>query len=248
MKKLIVANLKMNFGQEETKQYINALISNISNDKNEVAVCFPFTNLSVASQILFGKKIFIGAQNVHQEESGAFTGEISAKMLKELECEYVLVGHSERRQYFCEKNKIINAKIKTLMKYGIRPILCVGETEKEFENEKTKQIIKMQIEQAINGLYENELKSVVIAYEPTWAISSGKNLSIKQSVEIVKFIREIIKQNYSQSACESAQILIGGSIKNENVKGYLQQHEINGVLIGSASLNAIGFAKIINEN
>lgn len=245
MKKLIIANLKMNYVQEETKEYLTQLIPLIENSKNDVAICFPYTNLSLASQMLFGKKILIGAQNVHNEESGSFTGEISAKMLKDFDCEYVLVGHSERRT-LGEKNKIINMKIKTLLKFGIKPVLCIGETIKEKEIDKTKIILKQQLEQALTGLYENELKSIVIAYEPVWAIGSGKNATIKDVLDAIKFIREIIEQNYSLEASKNIQMLYGGSVKPENAKTYLQHEQINGVLVGSASLNVNSFAQIVD--
>lgn len=245
MRKLIIANLKMNYVQEETKDYLNKLLPLIENSKNDVAICFPYTNLSLASQMLFGKKIFVGAQNVHQEEAGAFTGEISAKMLKDFDCEYVLIGHSERR-VLGEKNKVINMKIKTLLKFGIKPVLCVGETIKEREVDKTKITLKQQLEQALTGLYENELKSIVIAYEPVWAIGTGKNSTVKDVLDAIKFIRETIEQNYSFEASKNIQILYGGSVKAENAKAYLQHEQINGLLVGLSSLNANSFAQIID--
>lgn len=245
MKKLIIANLKMNLVQEETREYLSQLIPLIENSKNEIVVCFPYTNLSLASQMLFGKKILIGAQNVHNEESGAYTGEISAKMLKDFACEYVLVGHSERRA-MGEKNKVINLKIKTLLKFGIKPVLCIGETIKEKEIDKTKFVLKQQLEQALAGLYENELKSIVIAYEPIWAIGTGENATVKIVLDVVKYIRDIIEQNYSLEASKNIQILYGGSVKQENSKSYLQHEQINGALVGSASLDAKSFALIVD--
>lgn len=246
MQKLIIANLKMNLIQEETKDYLSQLIPLVNGSKNTIVLCLPFTNLSLASQMLFGKNILIGAQNVHQEETGAYTGEISAKMLKDFDCEYVLVGHSERRAVG-EKNKIINLKIKTLLKFGIKPVLCIGETEKEKEVGKTKYVLKQQLEQCLAGLYENELKSIVIAYEPVWAIGTGKNANLKEVIDAISYIREVIEQSYSVEASKSIQILYGGSVKPENAKTYLQAHQIDGALIGSASLNANSFAQIINE-
>ena len=246
MKKLIIANFKMNFGQEETKDYLKSLLSLVSTSENEVVVCPPFTSLAVASHMLFGKNIKLGAQNVHQEESGAYTGEISAKMLKEFNCEYVLVGHSERRNYFGEKNKIINSKIKTLLKYGLKPVLCIGESEKERIAGKTNVILKQQMEQGLQGLYENELKSVVIAYEPVWAIGTGVTPSPKEVLDTVKAIKGFIESNYSLTAANNIMIIYGGSITPENAKGFLQYEEINGALVGSASLNSESFSKIIN--
>jgi triosephosphate isomerase len=245
MKKLMIGNWKMNMVQEEARTYLNAFCSAVANSEHTIAICFPYTLLSLASQMLFGKNVLVGAQNVHQEEGGAHTGEISAKMLKDFSCEYVLVGHSERREHFFEKNKIINSKIKVLLKYGIKPVLCVGENQKEREENKTKQVIKTQIEQALAGLYENELKSLVIAYEPVWAIGTGKNANAKQVIEVIKYIRECVEHLFSAAAAKNLQILYGGSVKPENAKSYLSNSEVNGLLVGGASLNAQSFAKII---
>jgi triosephosphate isomerase len=245
MKKLMIGNWKMNMVQEEARTYLNAFCSAVANSEHTIAICFPYTLLSLASQMLFGKNVLVGAQNVHQEEGGAHTGEISAKMLKDFSCEYVLVGHSERRKHFFEKNKIINSKIKVLLKYGIKPVLCVGENQKEREENKTKQVIKTQIEQALAGLYENELKSLVITYEPVWAIGTGKNANAKQVIEVIKYIRECVEHLFSAAAAKNLQILYGGSVKPENAKSYLSNSEINGLLVGGASLNAQSFAKII---
>jgi triosephosphate isomerase (TIM) len=245
MKKLFIANLKMNFTQEQIKDYIKFFLTLVS-DKHDVVICPPYTSLSVASQMLFGQKILIGAQNVHQEEFGAYTGEVSAKMLKELACEYVLIGHSERRQYFAEKNKTINLKIKTCMKYGMKPVLCVGETEKEKQTGKTNLVLKNQVEQALTGLYENELKSIVIAYEPVWAIGTGKTPTPKDVLLSVETIRQTVCQIYSEAAGKNLIVLYGGSLKPENAKSFLQHDQINGALVGTASLDAQSFAKIIN--
>lgn len=244
MKKIIIANLKMNFTQEETKRYLDKLLPNSESLANKLAVCFPYTNLSLASDMLFGKKVLLGAQNVHHEDSGSYTGEISAKMLSGFSCKYVLVGHSERRKH--ETNKEINEKIKALLKYGMKAVLCVGETLKERETSKTKSSVKQQIEQALFGLYENELKNVVIAYEPVWAIGSGKTPTAKQVQQIAEYIRDIIKQNFSEKASKNITILYGGSIKPENCKTFLTIDQIDGALVGGASLNPDLLVKIAN--
>lgn len=246
MKKFIIANLKMNFTQEETKKYLIELLPKIENSPNKVAICFPFTSLSIAKDMLLGSKVILGAQNVHQEEEGAFTGEISAKMLKELSCGLVLVGHSERRQYFGESNASVNAKIKRLLKYGIKSVVCIGETKKERTEGKTKLIIKQQLEKALSGLYENELKNIVIAYEPVWSIGTGDTPTSKEIEEVALYIREVIKNNFSEKASKAMTILYGGSVKAENAKTFLSIPEINGGLIGGTSLNAELFAKIAN--
>jgi len=244
MKKIIIANLKMNFTQEDTKNYLDELIALSETTTNKLVVCFPYTSLSLAKDMLLNTKILIGAQNVHQNDFGAFTGEISAKMLKDLSCKIVLVGHSERRMYFEESNKLINEKIKTLLKYGMKAVLCVGESLKERETSKTKQVLKQQLEQALNGLYENELKNVLIAYEPVWAIGTGKTPTGKQVEESAKYIRDIISQNFSEKAAKSINILYGGSLKPDNAKTFLSLSEINGALVGGASLNPESFIKI----
>lgn len=246
MKKYLVANLKMNFTQEECKQYLTELMPLVANSQNKIGICFPYTDLPLAKDMLFDSKIKIGAQNVHEAESGAYTGEISAKMLKELGCEFVLVGHSERRQYFAENNKQINQKIKMLLKYGIKPILCIGETKSERENKKTNIILKAQLEGCLSGLYENEVKSIIVAYEPVWAIGTGVQPTAKKVDDVCKFIRETITQSFSEKAGKNLCILYGGSLKIENAKQFLTLSNINGGLVGGASLQAENFAKLIN--
>lgn len=246
MKKYIIANLKMNFTQEECKQYLAELLPLVANSQNKIGISFPFTDLPLAKDMLFDTKIKVGAQNVHEMESGAYTGEISAKMLKELECDFVLVGHSERRQYFNETNKQINQKIKLLLKYGIKPVLCIGETKSERDNKKTNTILKAQLEGCLAGLYENEIKSIVIAYEPVWAIGTGVTPTTKQVDEVCKFVRDTITQNFSEKAGKNLCILYGGSLKGENAKQFLSLSNINGGLVGSASLQAESFAKLVN--
>lgn len=246
MKKNIIANLKMNFTQEECKQYLLELLPLVSNCQNKVGICFPYTDLPLAKDMLFDTKIKIGAQNVHEEESGAYTGEISAKMLKELGCDFVLVGHSERRQYFGETNKQINQKIKLLLKYGIKPVLCIGETKAERENKKTNVILKSQLNGCLAGLYENEIKSIVVAYEPVWAVGTGVQPTAKQVDEVCNLIRETIAQNFSEKASKNICILYGGSLKAENAKQFLSLSNINGGLVGGASLQAESFSKLAN--
>lgn len=246
MKKYLIANLKMNFTQEECKNYLLHLLPLISNTSNKVGISFSYTNLTIAKDMLFDSKVLMGAQNVHEEESGAYTGEISTKMLKELECDFCLVGHSERRQYFNENNKQINLKIKQLLKYGINPILCIGETKAERDNDKTNQILKGQIEGALSGLYENEIKSVTIAYEPVWAIGTGVQPTAKQVETVCDYIREIVGQNFSQKSAKNLCILYGGSLKPENAKQFFSLSTVNGGLIGGASLQAESFAKLVN--
>ena len=246
MKKFIISNLKMNFTQEECKNYLNQLEPLLQNSTNKIGIAFPFTNLLLAKDMLLNSKILIGAQNVHEEESGAYTGEISARMLKDLSCNFVIVGHSERRQYNNETNKGINLKIKRLLKHGMKAILCVGETKSERDNKKTNTIIKGQIEGALAGLYENELKSLIIAYEPVWAVGTGVQPTPKQIEHECKFIREVISQNFSEKAGKNICIIYGGSLKPDNAKQIFALENVDGGLIGGASLQPESFAKLAN--
>lgn len=244
MRNFVIANLKMNFTQDECKKYLKDVEENMHGVTNKVGIAFPYTHLSLAKDMLLSSKILIGAQNVHEEESGAYTGEISAKMLKEFSCGFVLVGHSERRQNYNETNKAINLKIKRLLKYGMKAVLCVGETKSERDNKKTNTIIKGQIEGALSGLYENELKNVVIAYEPVWAVGTGVLPSTKDVDKVCKHIRDVITQNFSEKAGKGICILYGGSLKPENAKQYFALENVNGGLIGGASLQPENFIKI----
>lgn len=250
MKKYIMGNFKMNFDKKEMESYLADLKNELDGKetKNEIAIFPPFLFLLLANEKLKEMGAFLGAQNVNENESGAFTGEVSAKMLKSLFVEYVLVGHSERRKLFGETNHKINLKLKTLLKYGIKPVLCIGETENERMQGKTNEVLNIQILDALQGIYENELESIVIAYEPVWAIGTGKNASEKDVLEAVKHIRQTIKENFSQAASEKMIVLYGGSLKSSNAKNYLSHKEINGALVGGSSLNAQEFAKIIFEN
>lgn len=248
MKKFIMGNFKMNFDKQQMKTYLEKLEKVLTETKNEIVIFPSFTNLDFAGKKLKNLNIFLGGQNVNENEDGAFTGEVSAKMLKGLDVSYVLVGHSERRKLFYETNSKINLKLKTLLKYGIKPVLCIGETEKERLQEQTEHVLTIQLLEGLKGIYENELESIVVAYEPVWAIGTGKNASEKDVLDAVKHIRNVIKENYSKIASEKLVVLYGGSLKSSNAKTYLSHKEVNGALIGGSSLDAEEFAKIILEN
>lgn len=246
MKKLIYGNFKMNTTIKQIENYTEDFLHLIQNCKNEIAIFPPFTNLMFAKQKLVSSKVLLGAQNVSAEEKGAYTGEISAEMLKSVGVDVVIVGHSERRKLFNEKNEFINKKIKQALSNGLKIVLCVGETKTERSCNKYKQVIQKQILECIKGLYENELKNIIIAYEPVWAIGTGIVPSSKQVEEMANIIRETIANEYSKNAIKSIKVLYGGSVNSSNAKQFANIDGINGLLVGGASLNAIEFAKICN--
>jgi triosephosphate isomerase len=246
MKELLIANLKMNKTYSETKEYVTTLEKELKKLKDDIKVvlCLPYTSLSLAKQYNSDKFQF-GAQNMHEEESGQFTGEISAKMLAELNVKYILIGHSERRKYFNETNEKINKKIKTALRYGFQIILCVGETRSQRNTGKTYLTLDKQINEALNGIYENELKNIVIAYEPVWAIGTGKVAENTDITKAVEEIRKVLAHNYSEEASNKIQVVYGGSLSSQNSNKIFKNEQIVGALIGGASLDPVEFAKII---
>ncbi|HBB30167.1 MAG TPA: triose-phosphate isomerase [Clostridiales bacterium] len=245
---LIAGNWKMNNTIEESLDLANNLVEFSQEfDKNrEILICAPFTSLYALKKVLNGSKIKLGAQNMHFEESGAYTGEISAIMLKDIGVDYVLIGHSERRQYFSESDEFLNKKIKTALKFNLKPILCVGETLEQREANAEKETVRSQI---INGLHDINiecLKNIVIAYEPVWAIGTGKTATSKQANEIISYIRSVIKELYNDSVSENIIIQYGGSVKGSNASEIMAESDIDGALVGGASLKADEFIKIIN--
>lgn len=242
----IIANFKMNYTVEETKQYMIEFLSKVDKEKAEITLCLPYTSLAVGNYFLKDSSIKLGAQNLSDEEEGKFTGEINGKMLVSTGVQSVIVGHSERRTKFKENSKIINKKIKIALKNRLNVILCVGESLTEKNTLKTLETIKNQLEEALKGLYENELERVTIAYEPIWAIGSGKSATIKEIEYAVKAIRKVLSDDFSPKAGKETQVLYGGSITNKNVQSIMRAKEINGILVGGACLDANGFASLIN--
>ena len=228
---MIAGNWKMNKTVKETVEFLNGL--NPVDDK-EILICPPFTALSEAARAVVGKNILIGAQNMHFEEKGAFTGEVSPIMLKDIGVTHAIIGHSERRHVFLEDDLLINNKVKSAIAHGINPILCVGETLEERESGKTNDIIERQIRE---GLTDVDASKVIIAYEPVWAIGTGKTASPEQAEEAHKYIRSLIDVEI--------RILYGGSVKPENAEELLSKEDIDGALIGGASLNLEDFLRII---
>ena len=245
-RKYIAGNWKMNMLPNEALSYIENLIPKIGKTENEVIICVPYTDLFYALLASQDTHIKIGAQNMHWEENGAYTGEISGKMLKSIGVEYVIIGHSERRKFFNETDEVVNLKIKRALDCGIKPIVCVGETEEQRDKEITEMVISKQIEKAFEGI--KDLENIIIAYEPIWAIGTGRTASPEDANNTIKFIRSKIKELYGEEEAENVIIQYGGSVKPSNAKDLFKMSDIDGALIGGASLNVDDMAAIINYN
>lgn len=245
-KPIIAGNWKMNKTLEESKQLVKELIPLVKNASCDVVVCVPAVNFTSVKEIINGTNIKLGAQNVHWEKSGAYTGELSCDMLKAVGVEYVIIGHSERRQYFGETDKTVNLRVKAAIAANLIPILCVGEMKDEREAGYTNALVEYQTLIALNGLSDDEIKKIVIAYEPVWAIGTGLVATDEQANETIGIIREAIKNRYGKDVSDAVRIQYGGSMNPSNVKGLMSQSEIDGGLIGGASLKAEDFAKVVN--
>ncbi|HOW58856.1 MAG TPA: triose-phosphate isomerase [Candidatus Omnitrophota bacterium] len=212
-----------------------------------IVICPPFTALGVVSKILTDTAIQLGAQNMYSAPEGAFTGEISPTMLKDVGCRYVILGHSERRQYFKEDDILIHEKVKTALKYSLVPIVCLGETLAEREAKKHFDIVKTQFDECLARLEKDDMAKVVIAYEPVWAIGTGKTATPDQAEQMHSYIRRLLNERYSQEVGNRIPILYGGSVKPDNTKSLMEKPNIDGALVGGASLKAESFAQIIIE-
>ena len=242
-RKVIAGNWKMNMLPNDTIDFINALKPNIEDCKSEVIICVPFTDLFYAISFCQGTNIHVGAQNMFYEDSGAYTGEVSAQMLKCINTEYVIIGHSERRKYFNETDEIVNKKVKKALEHDLKPIVCVGETLEEKEAGKTIDIITSQVEKALAGLTTADLNNIIVAYEPIWAIGTGKTATKEDAENSIKAIREKINSIFGT---DDVTILYGGSVKPENAKDLFSMPDIDGALVGGASLKADSFAGIVD--
>lgn len=245
-KKVIAGNWKMNMLPDETIKMIEELTPMVKDTQSEVILCVPFTDLFYALLTAQNTNIKIGAQNMHWEENGAYTGEISGKMLKAIGVEYVIIGHSERRQYFGETDETVSKKIKTAFEVGLKPIVCVGETLEERESGKAKEIVTSQVKKALEGLKNVQVIEIIIAYEPIWAIGTGKTATSEDANEMIKNIRQEISNLYGQMTADRVIIQYGGSVKSSNCKELFATSDIDGALVGGASLKADEFAKIVN--
>lgn len=248
-KKVIAGNWKMNKNLGESISLfkeIKLAVLNVTG-KVDVILCPPYTSLETGANLLKESSVKLGAQNMHFEESGAFTGEISASMLKSVGCEYVILGHSERRTIFNESDEMINKKMKKALSAGLKPIFCVGETLEERELNITEKVIETQIKGGLKEIPESDMKNVIIAYEPVWAIGTGRTATKQQAEEVHVFIRNLIKSLYSSSISENITIQYGGSVKADNAKELLSMPNIDGALVGGACLKAESFVEIIKS-
>lgn len=247
-RKVIAGNWKMNMLPNEAIKFIDELTPLVKDAEAEVILCVPYTDLFYALLTAQDTNIKIGAQNMHFEEKGAYTGEISGKMLKSIGVEYVIIGHSERRAYFNETDETVNKKIKAAFKYELKPIVCVGETLEQRENGTAEKIITNQIEKAIEGLTNEQVENTIIAYEPIWAIGTGKTATSIDANNSVKSIRNKIKELYGQNTSDRVIIQYGGSVKSQISQELFNMSDIDGALVGGASLNADEFSRIVNYN
>ena len=230
-----------------TKALVTELIPLVKDAKAEVVICTPYTDLATAVELTKGTNIKVGAENVHWAEKGAFTGEISADMLVELGVTYVIIGHSERRQYFGETDQTVNARVKAALAKGLKPIICVGETLDEREGGKVEEVLVRQTTEAFKDIAKEDLEKIVVAYEPVWAIGTGKTATAEVANDTIKIIRDTLAKLYCpKCAEEKVRIQYGGSMNPKNVKELMAMPEIDGGLIGGASLKAADFSLVVN--
>lgn len=251
MRKTIIAgNWKMYKTIGEAIELINGLkrdLFDLDGAAVDIVICPPFTALTEASELTSESNIQLGAQDAYWQEEGAFTGEISCKMLKDAGCRYVIIGHSERRQFFNETDDSVNKKLKAALACGLTPIVCVGESLSERENSLTFKVLQRQIEEGLKGVEEKDILKTVIAYEPVWAIGTGKTATPAQAQETQKYIRDLLKKMYNKEVGELLRIQYGGSVKPENITELMQQPDIDGALVGGASLNLESFSLIVKK-
>ncbi|GAB2691487.1 triose-phosphate isomerase [Paenibacillus thermoaerophilus] len=244
-KPIIAGNWKMFKTVSEAVAFVSDVKGKAEIDGVESVICAPFTNLPALVEAVKGTSIKIGAQNLHWEDSGAYTGEISGAMLKDLGVTHVIIGHSERRQYFAETDETVNKKVHAALKHGLVPIVCVGEKLEEREAGETKNVCKVQTEAAFAGLSAEQAAGVVIAYEPIWAIGTGKSSTAEDANEVIAYIRSVVAGLYGQSTADAVRIQYGGSVKPNNVREYLQQSDIDGALVGGASLDPASYIQLV---
>lgn len=243
---IIAGNWKMHYTVEEAVKVAKELKGLVKGASADVVICAPFIQLPALVAELKGSNVKVGAQNMHFEEKGAYTGEISPGMLEALGVDYVVIGHSERRQYFNETDGDINKKLKKAFKHSLTPILCVGESLEQRESGTTEAVIKAQVEKDLEGLSAEEAKEVVIAYEPIWAIGTGKTATSEQANETIAAIRKMVADIFGAEVADAVRIQYGGSVKPSTIKEQMAMSDIDGALVGGASLLADDFAKIVN--
>jgi triosephosphate isomerase len=245
---IIAGNWKMNKDVKETIALVNDIKRDVFSVENvEIVICPPFTNLSDAGEMLIESNIALGAQNCYWEKEGAFTGEVSVDMIKSVGCRYVIIGHSERRQYFGETDETVNLRVKAAIEGGLIPIMCIGEILDQREAGKTLDVVRTQITDGLKGFDEELLDTLVIAYEPVWAIGTGKTATPDQAQEVHSFIRGLLGELFSESFSNSRRILYGGSVKPDNIEELMRKEDVDGGLVGGASLKAESFNALVNK-
>lgn len=244
-KAIIAGNWKMNKTASEAAVLVDELIPAVKDASCEVVICTPYTDLVTAVAKTKGTNIHVGAENVHFEKSGAFTGEISADMLVDLGVEYVIVGHSERRQYFAETDQTVNKRALAALNAGLKVIICVGESLQQREEGVTEELVRMQTKIALRDVTAEQMANVVIAYEPIWAIGTGKTATADDAQEVCGAIRETLAQIFGKETADGIRVLYGGSAKPNNVAGFLEKEDVDGALVGGASLKADSFAAMV---
>jgi triosephosphate isomerase len=242
----MAANWKMYKTQQEAEAFFKSFLTQLpSSHECEVVICPPFLSLPLAQSLLGGSTVKWGAQNINENDEGAFTGEISGKMLQAVGCQYVIIGHSERRQFFGETNASVNKKLIAALKWGLIPIVCVGETLAEREANKTLAVVSSQVREAFINIHSAEMKKIVIAYEPVWAIGTGRTATPAQAQEVHLAIRDILKDQYGSMTSLTVRILYGGSVKPENIAELMACEDIDGGLVGGASLKPDSFLSLV---
>ncbi|MGC1853573.1 MAG: triose-phosphate isomerase [Solirubrobacterales bacterium] len=239
----IAANWKMHKTVAEAAAFVDALLPRIAATQNDVVICPPFTALTAVVERRYGTAVKVAAQNMHEEDAGTFTGEVSALMLVELDVEAVVLGHSERRQYFNETDEALALKVPAALAAGLQPILCVGESEEARDADQTKGVLERQLQADLAGVESADLAEVVVAYEPIWAIGTGRTATPEQAQEACAFIRDVLRER--GAVADSVRILYGGSVKPDNAAELMVQPDIDGALVGGASLDPEEFAAIV---
>src|SRR3989338_5234769 len=249
MRKTIIAgNWKMYKTLSEAVELANGVrreLFELNNEDIDIVICPPFTALSEVAEVIFDSNIQLGAQDCYWLDEGAFTGEVSPLMLKDMGCKFVIIGHSERRQYFGETNETVNKKIKAVLRQGLTPIVCVGETLSEREKGNTFKVLDDHIQNGLQDISEEEIASIVIAYEPVWAIGTGKTATAGQAQEAQKYIRNLLTKMYNKDISDNIRIQYGGSVKPENITELMHQPDVDGALVGGASLTIESFGLIV---
>ncbi|MBM7624211.1 triose-phosphate isomerase [Sporohalobacter salinus] len=241
----IAGNWKMHKTNQEAVDMVEELVDLVEGiDDVDIAICAPATALAPLNEVIADTNIALGAEDMHWKEEGAYTGEISPLMLKDVGCEYVILGHSERRGYFGETDKDVNKKVQTALKHDLKPIICVGESLAQREAGETKDIVKEQVLAALDGVTKNDLEVITVAYEPIWAIGTGKSATTEEANEVIKYIRDVMRNEFGKVADE-IRIQYGGSVKPHNISEFMATSDIDGALVGSASLKAQSFADIV---